>query len=473
MSDDLVYWKNALLGILGPIHENDPQCGWFRTRPKRGYASFPVRIWRDHGSGSLKALKAGRYVDPCEIWTWCCMNPVSEDAYNDALENGNSWPDGVPSYYRPNKSISAPAKASAIRLRQSEAKSRLSQPQRPSFKSPRLMPIGQAERTPKGHSEHILKGQSEDLPKGQSEDLPRDHSERLPTGQVPDKSMPNPLGSGSSTPNEQDLDGPGDEHKNRHESNKCEDPSDASKTGGSQPASHQCASYPAIGHNSAKATSVRHQSLPSYGDEDVSSHPATTKSSLAIILDPFADAREMSHHIALLQDDVSSWLNENGPIVDQVQADRCANYANALSNLEALSEDMRVREKKPFLDACRSTDAKWKIVIEEARKTRLSCKKAVEPFLVSEWLRRERLASTEGTLFQPPCAGSFGRAISLRHTKKLVITHIEVLSSHYSVDERLLKNETYQKILKQYAEVDLKDGKSVPGTKTIEETSVS
>ena len=400
MSNDLLYWKNALLGILGPIHENDPQCGWYRTRPKRGHASFPVRIWRDHEGTDLRALKAGRAVDPCEIWTWCCMNPVSEDAYNGALESGDPWPDGVPSSNKLPQSITPLAKASAIRLRQRDT------------------PIGISDR-----NLHSSSGQQAESHNG------------------------NRKGK-----------------------------TDTSSEAASQPHQNQSTRYPSIGHNSAHLIGFRHQSIQDDPTEEPPSKEPNenqTTSSLDAMLDPFADAREMSDHIALLWDDVSSWLKDNGPIVDQVQADRCANYASALSNLEALSEDMRVREKKPFLDAGRSVDAKWKPVIDAAKTARSSCKNAIKPFLVSEWLRREALARKDKTSFQPPRAGSYGRGIALRHIERLAITDIAALSAHYSSDERLLKNEAYRKFLKQYAEDDLKEGKSIPGTKLIEERSVS
>lgn len=191
------------------------------------------------------------------------------------------------------------------------------------------------------------------------------------------------------------------------------------------------------------------------------------------MLDPFAEAREMSDHIALLWEDVSSWLEDNGPIMDQVQADRCANYANAFSNLKALSEDMRVREKKPFLDACRDVDGKWKPIIDAAKSARSSCKNAIEPFLISEWLRLEALSKKNKSPFQPPKAGSYGRGIALRHIEKIAITDIASLSAYYSSDERLLKNEAYRKILKQYAADDVKAGKAIPGTKWVEERSIS
>ncbi len=434
MSDDLVYWKNALMGILGPIHENDPQCGWYRTRPKRGYASFPVRIWRGHEGAPLRALKAGKDVDPYDVWTWCCMNPVSEDAYNAALESGAPWPDDVPSSYKASKAF--PSHASAIRLRQ------------------RSEQIGNGE----GHS---LSPQSKPL---------------MPKGHAPHIEIPNAQVV-FGMPKGRDL-----QERPESQNDNLEDRQEASRKDLQQPILNQSSLYPSMGHNSAKMIDAGHQFIHHDQDgshdeaKDLSSHKQNAKPSqsrLEIMLDPFSDAREMSDHITLLWDDVSSWLENNGPIVGQVQADRCANYASALSNLEALSEDMRVREKKPFLDECRSVDAKWKPIIEAAKSARQSCKKAIEPFLVSEWFRIETISRKEKRPFYPPSAGSLGRAISLRHREKVVITGIEDVSCYYCCDERLLKNETFRKILRQYAEDDLKNGKVIPGTKRIEERSVS
>jgi len=331
------------------------------------------------------------------------MNPVSEDAYNAALESGAPWPDDVPSSYRPSKAIPPLAKASAIRLRHSEAKST----------------YGEA-KSADSKSKHQ-----------------NDNGPEKPRASSITPSFPN---GKNNTPSHSHL------------------------------PSHS------IGHNSKKAGDEEHEILRTDPSKNASLHcknAAQSKSSLEIILDPLADAREMADHIALLWDDISSWLDENGSIVDQVQADRCANYASALANLEILSENMRIREKKPFLEACRSVDAKWKPVIEAAKNARTSCKNAIEPFLVSEWFRLEALSRQGKSIFQPPRAGSFGRAIALRFSEKVTITHIEKISDHYSHDERLLKNEAYLKILRQYAEDDLKDGKSVPGAKITEERSVS
>jgi len=103
MSKQLTYWHSTLQGKSLPIHENDPQEGWYRTRPRKGYRSLPVRIWRDEASGGLLAVRDGRRVDPYEVWTWACLNPVSVEAYEDVLERGGRWPDDVDLELRSNR----------------------------------------------------------------------------------------------------------------------------------------------------------------------------------------------------------------------------------------------------------------------------------------------------------------------------------------------------------------------------------
>lgn len=92
MSADFIWWRKALQGSFGPIHENDPQPGYWRTRPRRGHPGEPVAIWREP-DGSLQAVRAGRPADPFAVWTWCCRNPVSEEVYRYVAEQGGRWPD--------------------------------------------------------------------------------------------------------------------------------------------------------------------------------------------------------------------------------------------------------------------------------------------------------------------------------------------------------------------------------------------
>jgi hypothetical protein len=96
MSDTFAYWRNALVGSFGAIHENDPQPGYYRTKPGRDGRAIPVAIWRE-ADGRVAAIRDGLPVDPSTIWTWCCLNPVTYETYVAVAERGEAWPEDVPS----------------------------------------------------------------------------------------------------------------------------------------------------------------------------------------------------------------------------------------------------------------------------------------------------------------------------------------------------------------------------------------
>jgi hypothetical protein len=83
------WWQNALAGDIGPIHDGDPQQGYYRTRFK-DKPWEPVAIWFE--DGKWHAMRGERQVDASEIWTWCCRNPISYEAYTKAIE-GAGWDD--------------------------------------------------------------------------------------------------------------------------------------------------------------------------------------------------------------------------------------------------------------------------------------------------------------------------------------------------------------------------------------------
>ncbi|TBZ81384.1 hypothetical protein [Rhizobium leguminosarum] len=83
------WWQNALAGTIGPIHDGDPQQGYYRTRFKdRPWE--PVAIWFE--DGKWHAMRGERQVDASDIWTWCCRNPITYEAYTKAIE-GAGWDD--------------------------------------------------------------------------------------------------------------------------------------------------------------------------------------------------------------------------------------------------------------------------------------------------------------------------------------------------------------------------------------------
>lgn len=79
-----------------PVHDGDAQQGYFRVRPKDG-AWEPVAIYYPEGSDEIVAYRNGREVDAAGIWTWCCRNPISYDAYEKAMAGGGFDDEPAPS----------------------------------------------------------------------------------------------------------------------------------------------------------------------------------------------------------------------------------------------------------------------------------------------------------------------------------------------------------------------------------------
>ena len=116
MSDSYSWWHQALLGHFGPIHENDPQPGYYRMRRGRGGPWVPVAIWREapegsgydeistnSDSGKLVCLVDGFERDPFDVWTWVCRYPVPYETYVAVAERGEPWPEDLPKWERIGK----------------------------------------------------------------------------------------------------------------------------------------------------------------------------------------------------------------------------------------------------------------------------------------------------------------------------------------------------------------------------------
>jgi len=87
------WWQNALAGNVGPMHEGQPEQGYYRTRFKGGQWE-PVAIWLDE-AGAWLAMRGERMVDAGEAWNFCRTHPVSYEAYQKAIE-GAGWDDEPP-----------------------------------------------------------------------------------------------------------------------------------------------------------------------------------------------------------------------------------------------------------------------------------------------------------------------------------------------------------------------------------------
>ncbi len=92
---DLYAWhRAALAGDAPPIHDGDPQCGWFKTRAVKGGPWVPARIWITRDLDPETFELAGDETFACEIdgarrsaeasWTYLAHHPISK-ADHDAL----------------------------------------------------------------------------------------------------------------------------------------------------------------------------------------------------------------------------------------------------------------------------------------------------------------------------------------------------------------------------------------------------
>ncbi len=410
------YWHLTLQGKSLPIHENDPQEGWYRTLPRKGYRSLAVMIWRDEGSGELLALRDGQGVDPYEVWTWVCMNPVSVEAYEAVVEKGAAWPDeiGLGRDLGRDKAIGR----RSVEWR-GEQRRRGSEGVRPvTLTAPALgntatMAVAvrgkvdsQRPTTTKAVDSHLAATMAVDQGLGTARKAGADVNARV------------------SSASSQSL----------------------------------------IGHNSSRSFQKSDPTILAVLDDQQAGEPAEA----------------LADEIALLWNEVSAWLEQTGIIADQVTADRCANYADALSDLEKKAAAFRTAEKKPVLDQGRAIDARWKPIVTAADEAKRVCKKAIEPFLIAETERLEREfmeqlkaengdVSLLGLASLTAKAGTFGRTLSLRRVRKVVVSDRTALINHYHRDPRFLNDESVQKLLVKLADHDLQAGLSLPGATSIEE----
>lgn len=90
MSADLyTKWWARIAGKTPPMHENEPECGYWRVRDKDGIF-VGVAIWPTEAG--IIATRDRRSVGVNSVWPYCAKNPVTEDAYN-AWDASGTWPD--------------------------------------------------------------------------------------------------------------------------------------------------------------------------------------------------------------------------------------------------------------------------------------------------------------------------------------------------------------------------------------------
>lgn len=88
------WWENALAGKRGPIHPDQCESGYYRSKNRdKTYSAWAY--WKDSATGEQRCHANGKEVDPmraAEQFPFCSKNPITEDAYFAFLET-REWAD--------------------------------------------------------------------------------------------------------------------------------------------------------------------------------------------------------------------------------------------------------------------------------------------------------------------------------------------------------------------------------------------
>jgi hypothetical protein len=88
------HWQDNLAGKKPPIHDGEPQCGFYKRRLIKDGPWVPVAIWHTDANG-LVCKVGDQMQDPIDQWTWVAGNPVSKADAKFAFEHSGRWPDEI------------------------------------------------------------------------------------------------------------------------------------------------------------------------------------------------------------------------------------------------------------------------------------------------------------------------------------------------------------------------------------------
>ena len=94
MNNDLTWWKNALAGNPGPIHDGEPARGWYRVRTRDKTSWRAVAYW--YSDEGLHCVINGEAIDEQrakELWPYASKNPITHAVYTAVVEGHQPWPD--------------------------------------------------------------------------------------------------------------------------------------------------------------------------------------------------------------------------------------------------------------------------------------------------------------------------------------------------------------------------------------------
>ena len=93
VKDQYDFWRRRMAGEVVPIHDGEPQAGFYRLRTRDGNWQ-PVAYWFAK-DGSLRCRVGGRDIDEQtanERWIYASKTPIAHEVYKSVLA-GELWPD--------------------------------------------------------------------------------------------------------------------------------------------------------------------------------------------------------------------------------------------------------------------------------------------------------------------------------------------------------------------------------------------
>ena len=194
---------------------------------------------------------------------------------------------------------------------------------------------------------------------------------------------------------------------------------------------------------------------------------------------PMGDNRPPEDEVTfeILQDKIENLAREarkrieGPPIEKQDEADKIANLADSLSQLWKQADDLRKAEKRPHDEAAIAVQKKWAPVLVLAETY-----KNVKYKLLTPWLNRlteaaKKEAEAAAAAGSPPAAettrrpraGTRGRAMTLKSTKRAEITNYAEAMQFFA------ESPDMKGLVQDLANRAVRAGIAVPGTQVIEE----
>lgn len=110
IADQYDFWRRRMAGEVVPIHDGEPQAGFYKLRTRDGTWQ-PVAYWFGK-DGALRCRVGSRDIDEqtaAERWPYASKTPIAHEVYK-AVINGELWPDQHESVVRDRiNSDAAPA----------------------------------------------------------------------------------------------------------------------------------------------------------------------------------------------------------------------------------------------------------------------------------------------------------------------------------------------------------------------------